>query len=238
MWFCHRIASRECFFILWVCYGCRGCNLTISAFFPRISKAGLFSLHALETISSDLAHHETSCPFCFASLAGEICLEGQLKGHDILRHTKFGILDTHPPPVTLSQFHNYLPPVVWRHIVNLNRKLFCFVIVCILCIFLLKMVKMTKWQWPEYHQNRIATLFLDIEPSLFKKRARLAILRPNVLNIMLFKKCDITLQKQPTHPLSHFLTKVKSPHPLYVTYYANGPLWLSSPEGGSCYSKF
>jgi len=60
----------------------------------------------------------------------------------------------------------------------------------------------------KWHQHRIARLFLDLKPNLIVKRARLAVVKQNVLNIELFKKCDIT------HPLSHFVTKVKDPHNL------------------------
>jgi len=51
------------------------------------------------------------------------------------------------------------------------------------------------------------------EANFVLKRAGLAIMKQNVLNIELFKKCDITLQKQPYQPLSHFVTKIKRyPH--------------------------
>ena len=42
--------------------------------------------------------------------------------------------------------------------------------------------------------------FLDAEPKLVWKRAGLAVLKPNVLYIELYVKCDITLQK-PTQRL-------------------------------------
>ena len=62
---------------------------------------------------------------------------------------------------------------------------------------------MKERKWPKWDQNKIFTLFLDIEPTLFQKTARLAILRPNVLNIELLEKCEIALQKQAIHSLSH-----------------------------------
>ena len=43
--------------------------------------------------------------------------------------------------------------------------------------------------------NMIVSLFLDVESNLLLKKARLAFLRPDMLNLELFKKCDITCQK-------------------------------------------
>ena len=62
-----------------------------------------------------------------------------------------------------------------------------------------------------WHQHRIARLFLEVKPNLFLKRARLSIMKQFELNIELFTQCDITLQKQLTHPVLHFVTKIKRP---------------------------
>ena len=72
---------------------------------------------------------------------------------------------------------------------------------------------MKEWKWRNWHQNRIVKVFLVVDANLFVKKARLAILRPNMFNIELFKKYDVTLQNQPTHPYSLFVRKSKTPTP-------------------------
>ena len=52
-------------------------------------------------------------------------------------------------------------------------------------------------------------------------------MKQNVINIKVFKKCDITLQKLITHPLSYSVTKMKRPPPPCLTYYLNSPKILT-----------
>ena len=102
-------------------------------------------------------------------------------------------LGTNPPRHTLSQIQNFPPtPNVGRHIMTFNRIFFCFHKNVFIMSFLA-----SKW-----HQNRTARLFCDVKPNFFSKMVRSSIMKQNVLNIELFKKCDITLQKQTTHLLS------------------------------------
>ena len=92
-----------------------------------------------------------------------------VRGHsNITPHSNYGIF--RHPTTPLSQFatnHNYPTTTkVWCHNMNFIKKFSCFRYVFPMP-FLLKMMKMKKWKWPRWHQNRIARLFLDVEPNLF-----------------------------------------------------------------------
>ena len=112
-------------------------------------------------------------------------------------------LDIHLPSVTLCHEFKitHPPPMCDITLCVFNWVFFSvFTIKCLLCFLA------SKW-----HQNRIARLILEVKPNFIYERARLAIMKQNMLNIKLFKKYDISLQKQPTHPLSHFVIKIKGP---------------------------
>ena len=68
----------------------------------------------------------------------------------------------------------------------------------------------------------IARLFLDVEPNLFLNGVRFAILSLNVINIELFKKCDIHSQNNPP-TFCHILSqKSDDSSPPCMTQYVNG----------------
>ena len=83
---------------------------------------------------------------------------------------------------------------------------------------LLKMVKITKMASNYDYQN-----IFSVEATLLLKRAKLDSVRPNALNIKLFKNVTSHSQKNPPTPHHTLSQKVKDPHPLCVTYYVNGP---------------
>jgi len=48
-----------------------------------------------------------------------------------------------------------------------------------------------------------------------------------VLNIELLKKCDISMQKNPTHPFLHVVTKIKDPPTLLRDVIFEWPLQMN-----------
>ena len=67
------------------------------------------------------------------------------------------------------------------------------------------------------HQNRNVRLFLVVEQNLLKKRDQTSYYEAKCAKCRVVKKCDITLQNEPTHPLLQIETKIKIPPPLWVT---------------------
>ena len=105
-------------------------------------------------------------------------------------------LDTHPPPATNSKLPTHPPPIK-----NFNRVFFCFLNSVFIISFLAS--------------KQDCQIDFRREAQFILQKAKLALVKQNVLNIELFTKCDITLQGQPTHPLSH---KSKyPPTPIFVT---------------------
>jgi len=111
----------------------------------------------------------------------------------ILRHTNFGIF-RYPPTSchTLSQMQNYPLTIVWPiHIMNVNRIFFHF----------RKNVFITSFLASKWHQIELPVYFSTWSQISSKKGAELPIMNQSRLNF------DIALQKQPTNPLSYFVTK-------------------------------